>query len=345
MNIFFLCHTPLHVLIAALESQKLTGEKVTYFIVEDTPEIHSLAEAMLGSKEATFSMLPGTAFVSSGADATRLQKQNAENIKEAIDRIPPDRICIFFDQRAEAQALLNHKYKSTPNVVLLEDGISTYKVASPFPRPFRRLIKHKLRFDLSWKGSAWIGSHPSIDEVHCFFPEFLRPDMRVLKTAPLLRRLTQRYIENFSQIYGKRKYEEPIGAITVPHPDSVTDSESVEDFVRLSIAHCESARIKPVLKLHPRDNRSKNHLLDAGISIQTLDKNLPLELILFTEKSIKLVFGYRTSALHVIHALHRETSTLYYEPTCGPSSAKWHEFYEQLSIRRLAENPTGFVKT
>lgn len=337
MNIF-LCHTPLHLLIAMLEAPRHDNIEILYFIVEDAPNMHSLARSLLASEHAKFVMLPGTASNHFSSEAVLTQKENVKRIRLGISDLLPDSIFIYFDQRAEAQALLNHKFRAKPKVVWLEDGLTTYDVASPFPRHIRRLIKHKFRFDLHWKGSKWLGQHPAIDEVYSFYPDLVRADLRSMRVKPLLRTLDKIYVDRFKNIYGRPKYNFKVGIIVVPHPDSGPTKDQIEKFILEAIDKYLLTDIQPVLKFHPRDDISAAQFSRFKSNIPIAEKTFPLELIIFVEENVRSVVGYRTSALHVISALHESVRVIYYEPQDAKMAVEWKTFYKTLSIEPLSRS-------
>jgi hypothetical protein len=282
-------------------------------------------------------MLPGTASHSNPVSVIAIQKQNAIKIRSTISRIPIDHVFIFFDQRAEAQAILNYHFQKKTSVTWLEDGITTYNVASPFPNPVRRLVKHKFRFDLAWKGSKWLGQHPMIEEICCFYPELLRNDLKRKKIRPLSRKLGEKYLIAFSKFYGPPKYSHETGVIVVPHPDSGLSRSQIDDFISESIAYFHSINTCPILKLHPRDEISASRITKSMPTTEIAQQNFPLELILFVENNVKAIAGYRTSTLHITSALHPHILTLYYESPYSMDSEKWISFFEKTSVQPLTK--------
>jgi hypothetical protein len=338
MNVF-ICHTPLHVLITALEMPKLEDTDTLLFVVEDVLGIHDLAKTMLTPSHTTITMvmLSGTALRSNSASAIAIQKQNSKKIRETISGLPIERIFIFFDQRAEAQAILNYCFQNKPSVIWLEDGITTYTIASPFPRPVRRLLKHKLRFDMAWKGSRWLGQHPMIDEIRCFYPDLLRNDLKKKKIEPLTRELDKRYLTAFSNFYGPPRHDQKTGIIVVPHPDGGLSSQQINDFISEAIAYLHSINALPILKFHPRDETTVSRIISFTHGIEIAEQNFPLELMLFVEKKVKIIIGYRTSALHVTSALLPSVLPLYYESPYATDSEKWITFFEKTSVLPLSQ--------
>lgn len=314
MNIF-LCHTPLHLLLAALELPRHEQTRNFFFVVEDVPGIHELANALLSSSEVEFSMLPGTAsHTSSTLSVIDTQKQNAVEIRKKLLAENIDRIFIFFDQRAEAQAILNHPFRKKPLVTWIEDGITTYSVALPFPRPLRRLIKHKIRFDLRWKGSKWLGQHPMIDEIHCFYPDLLRSDLKKIKSEALPRSLEDKYVSAFLDFYGHPKYHQKTGVVVLPHPDSGIPQSSITYFIAESVKFFQSIDAHTAIKIHPRDTFTPQIIGHLAPHTEIMQQNLPIELILYAERNIVAITGCRTSTLHVTSAIHPLLQSRYYEP-------------------------------
>ena len=340
MNIF-LCHTPLHLLLAALELPKHEQTHNFFFVMEDVPGIHELANALLSPSRVEFSMLPGTASHASPTPSTiDVQKQNAHNIKKKVIGHKIDRIFIFFDQRAEAQAILNHPFPNKPLITWLEDGVTTYNVASPFPRPFRRLIKHKMRFDLRWKGSKWLGQHPMIDEIRCFYPNLLRDDLKKMKVDVLPHRLDGKYVSAFLEFYGKEKFHRNTGVIILPHPDSGISPPSIAHFISESVRFFQSIAAEPTIKIHPRDAFTPQKIDQLAPHIRMMQQNFPMELIMFAEKNIGAITGFRTSALHVTAALHPFIKARYYEPDQVSSANRtdvWVDFFKEISVPPLTE--------
>lgn len=338
MNIY-LCHTPLHLLLAALELPEHMQTRNFLFVVEDVPGIHELASALFSSPRVELSMLPGTASnISRTSSVIDIQKRNAVTIKKVVSNTDIDQIFIFFDQRAEAQAILNHPLGKRTLVTWLEDGITTYSVASPFPHPLRRLIKHKIRFDLRWKGSKWLGEHPRIDQIRCFFPDLLRCNLRKMKADALSRSLEDSYLSGFLRFYGMPKYDRKTGIIVLPHPDCGLSRSGFDHFVSESVKFFRSIDAVPVIKRHPRDASPSQSLDQLPPCIKVMQQNLPVELVLFAEKNIEAITGCRTSTLHVASAIHPFIQARYYEPrelSSRKSSEDWGDFFEKVAVPSL----------
>lgn len=334
MNLY-LCCTPLHILLAALESTKHRDSESTYIIINDSPDLDELAVALLRSSESKFIMLPGAAHLSATDSQISLRQKNIRDIRNIAASLTPERLFIFYDQSAEAQALLNFKFPAQPKVIWLEDGITTYFVAKPFPNPIRNLIRNKIRYDLSWRGSKWLGKHPAIQEIACFYPNLLREDIDINKSRALPRSIDKKHIESFSKIYGIAKYKNPTGVIVVPHPCSGPTPSQVNDFIEASIRFCTLYGIDPILKFHPRDTTHIPMLKSIPINVGIAEQKYPTELTLLVEHNVQAVIGYRTSTLHVISAISPQIATYYYEPPGDPTSAKWVRFYDLLSIPPL----------
>ncbi len=334
MNIF-LCHTPLHVLISALEAPKHRDTETLFIIIEDSYGIHALASAILESPNTSFILLSGTASTSSSKEAIEIQKANQQKIRAIISKQSVDHIFIFFDQRVEAQALLNYHFSNKPIFSWLEDGITTYNVATPFAKPLRRLIKHKLRFDLAWKGSKWLGQHPMFEEICCFFPDALRNNLKDKTIRSLPRTLEESYCSAFLKFYGNERFSNRTGIIVVPHHDSGVSRKDIDTFISKSIYYIRSKDALPILKFHPRDEVTMARILGQNQDVQIMQQYLPIELVLLAEKNITVVTGYRTSALHVTSALFPNISILYYESPHAADSKKWREFFIRTSVHPL----------
>lgn len=335
----FLCHTPLHVLIAALVAFDRTVEAHgrLFFVVEDTPGLHRLAQTLLRGPSSSFSLLPGTASTTDSKTWRALQNVNARTVSRTLNGKMVEHAYIFFDQRAEGQALLRAHFGRQATICLLEDGISSYTVASPFSHPILRLMRNKLRHSIHWKGSKWLGEHPAISEVGCFYPNHLRPGLKKLSSRALPTAIEEGIVDAFAATYGGRQYLEPFGAIVVPHPHSGISREERARFIERAVAFCTQRSVKPLLKLHPRD--SETALPESIDNAKTLvaGKGLPIELLLYVEPCARFVVGSRTSTLHVTKALHPELGVYFYEPPEARNSSEWRRFYADLSIEALPE--------
>lgn len=336
MNIF-LCHTPLHLIIAALELPFSAAES-HIFVVEDVPGMHALARALFDEGEISYHMLPGAAETNQVRPFIALQRENYSRIRSALPNLAPSHLFVFFDQRAEAQALLNFRYQSDPWVTLLEDGLSIYKVASPFDHPYRRLVWNKLRFDLSWKGSRWLGKHPRINEIACFFPEQLRDDLKSRPIRSLSRNLGPSHLHRLRKLYGPPRFGPGCGIVAVPHPDYGLAGPAFDRFIGRCLDYFRRDAIKPIFKLHPRDTYSQDAILKLAPDAVFAPHHFPVELVMLGEPGIKALVGFRTSALHVASALNLSHEIFYYEPTGMPDvpgQEVWREFYRGVCVPSL----------
>jgi hypothetical protein len=331
----FLCHTPLHLLISTLALSEVDDADTLFIVVEDVQGLHSLASAVLATSNVRFMFLPGVATTSSRAAALKVQKDNFNRIRVKLSGLTIDRVFIFFDQRAEAQALLNWKFDIRPVFSLLEDGITTYNVATPFTLPIVRQIRHKIIFDRAWKGSKWIGQHPAIEEVWCFYPDSLRDDLKKKRIRSLPRSLDENYIASFRNFYGPAKFSEKTGIIVVPHHDSGVSERNIDTFISKSIAHIHSMGARPVLKFHPRDELTIARITNERCDVDIAQQFFPIELLLIAEKRVTAITGYRTSALHVTSAILPTVLTFYFEPESDAESEKWAKFFLNTSVRKL----------
>lgn len=331
----YLCCTPLHVLLAGLESSRYHDSDSVFVIINDAPDLHCLARALLGTNRARFLMLPGAAHLSSSKSQVAMRRANTRQIRAQMSNLAPKRLFIFYDQSPEAQAILNFRFKLRPRVTWLEDGITTYSISAPFPNPIRNLVKNKLRYDLRWRGSKWLGQHPSIDEIGCFYPNLLRTNSNIQKARPIPRTINRRLALSFSSLYGGPRYMDPVGIILIPHSRSGPSVTNIFEFIDLSLGLCSQSGVRPLFKFHPRDTDYISTIAHRYPHLDIAEQKYPLELISLAESNISIVTGYRTSALHILAALRPQLNLRYYEWSVDPRSAKWVAFYQQLGIPSL----------
>lgn len=333
----FLCHTPLHLVITALELP-LNASETHVFVIEDVAGMHALAQILLDRQGVRFHTLPGAVHSRHDRSLVAIQKENFSRIRRGLPSLSPSNLYVFFDQRPEAQAFLNFKYGTQPRISLLEDGLSIYKIASPFDRPYRRLLRNKLRFDLLWKGSKWLGQHPRIDEIACFFPEQLRDDLKTKSNRRLLLDAVASPFRGFLENYGPPRLGAHSGIVAVPHPEYDLTGPAFERFIEMCLEYFGRASLQPVFKLHPRDARSRETIIELAPDAQFAPHHLPVELLMLVEAGVEALVGFRTSALHVTSVLSPRKSVFYYEPS-DPSDAQggeeWREFYSGVSVRPL----------
>jgi len=336
----YLCHTPLHVLLSAL-SRPGEGQEGSFFVVvEDTPGLHRIAREFLQPADGEFLMLPGTASTKSAKEALELQKSNASAVRRSISGLPVAAAAVFYDLRAEAQALLNYALEASAYVSCIEDGVLLYNVARPFSRSLTRRWKNKLRFGMKWKEARFIGRHPAIDEFCCLYPSMLRSDLRSKPYRELPHMLESSFRERFLALYGNPRYDEPFGVVVLPHPEADVSRNDLHRFIELSNSHCQSRGIEPIFKLHPRDVTTREILSNTHPGARFVSQEYPVELVLYAEPHARLITGVRTSALHVTRALHRNVECFYYEPGTADSAAReWRSFFTRIGVRLLGPDP------
>ncbi|WP_424681506.1 hypothetical protein [Frateuria sp. YIM B11624] len=336
----YLCHTPLHVLLSALSKPGEDRENSLFAVVEDTPGLHHIAREFLQPVGGEFLMLPGTASTRSPREALKLQKANASTVRRSISGLPLTAAAVFYDLRAEAQALLNYALKPSTFVSCVEDGLLLYKVARPFSRSLTRRWRNKVRFGMKWKESRFIGRHPAIDEFCCLYPDMLRSDLRSKPYQQLPHVLGDRFQERFRALYGNPRYDEPFGIIVLPHPETGISRLDLHRFVELSSSRCVSRGVEPVFKVHPRDVITRELLINAYPGSRFISQEYPVELVLYAEPQAQLITGVRTSALHVTKALHQGVECFYYEPDRTDSATtEWRAFFKHLGICPLGSDP------
>lgn len=334
MNIV-LCHTPLHLLIAALEAPRLSEDETLYIVVEDAKGLHALASALLETRSASLLMLPGTATSADPREHVPILKGNALHIRRIIRTREPSHVYIFYDLRIEAQTLLNHTYQARPKVTLLEDGVYTYQVAQPFKRRFRSALKNKIRYGWRWRGARWVGQHPLISQVRSFYPSLLRDDLKPKSAGALERAIEKSRLDRFLNNYGTAVQDERSCVIVVPHPSSGLSTDQLSAFLDRSLSYCSEMNLQPLLKYHPRDPTMELLHPHKSIDVLVAEKSLPIELLLYREKHIHSIIGYRTSAIHVTAALHRDVQVLYYEHPGSDAVDSWIDFFDEIGAERI----------
>ena len=329
----FLCHTPLHILISLLVAEHISPEeKIIFAIVEDSKNLHDFAQQLVNSRNIELLLLPGAASTQYLLKRALIHRANAKFLHDTYAGIV-SAVFIFHDLRAESQKLLNSDRALYGNIrfILLEDGVALYEPGGLLVDGFFSILKRKIFWDIRWKHAPELGHHPKLSEIQCFYPHLLKPSLRHLRAQPLPRIVPE--IEN-SSLPGKLSLlHNNYCIIAVPH--YIFGKDFISKFIDYSMRYCASRQLIPVFKLHPRDQEAKSIISTVIDSPAFIPQDIPIELLLFCMPGAVALTGARTSALHIVNALHPNITCLYFDEDDNKGGSRWINFFAMMDIRPL----------
>lgn len=332
----YLCHTPLHILISLIVANQNNSQKdgSTFFIIEDSPGLHRIAEALIDTRKSNLVLLPGLANSTNRFQSAMIMRSNAIGIHRTARKFSGN-FFIFNDIRPEAQFSLSRlkgEKTASRKSILLEDGIAIYNPGGTSEWNILQKIKYKIISGLNWIPISKIGSHPAISEIYCFYPQALRPDLMEKKAFQIPRCIPKEIIESFKHISPVLEKNTTIIALPLI---SEENHEAGLKFIERAMIFCKTRKTTPFFKTHPRDQQSIKIIENLSFEANTLPNHLPLELIILANEDIDSIIGSRTSALHISKFFFPKKDIYYIEEKEDTISIAWENFFRDTEINNI----------
>ena len=203
----------------------------------------------------------------------KLRIQNSKKLLEFIKNLNPSEIIVGNDRKIET-AILIKNYNSTYSY--MDDGLHSYILEKQ--HPFKYTFLEKKLKEFIYKNRLvlpkFIGCGKYIKNAYLFKPEFANS---CLKNKNLIKLDINKLKIDIKLDIPKFKK-----LILLPHPKFITPKilEKIKQYIDKDTA----------IKLHPRD---KNRYFD----IITINKEIPLEILLLQIDKKTKIYGYKTTAI------------------------------------------------
>ena len=332
MNLF-VCHTPLHVLISLLVARECHHFPSVFVIVEDSVDLHGLANKIIRKDFGEIHFLPGLATYRNGVHRALMMRSNVKYLLAQFGSALAE-LYLFNDLRAETQALLNSCMNhDAARCVLLEDGVGFYEPGGRLQWGVLAILKQRFAAGGGWMKGDELGFHPGISEIRSFYPELLKPHLKKKAGRPLPVNVEALDLAGAISI---PKLKDSSAIVVVPHTAFLTQ-DYIARFINAVLAYCGRHGIEPIFKLHPSDRSGVAVLAKFLDDPAMLPQQLPMEMVVLGASRLHSVIGARTSSMHIIKRIYPETRVAYFEEKSDLAYDAWSSFLEKTGVFPLAD--------